>query len=747
MSSFDFSNTAFKTAVSFITGTNKHLFITGKAGTGKTTFLKYVQSNSRKRMAVVAPTGVAAINAGGVTIHSFFQLPFGAFVPAGRHGWNGFESGINNRETLIKNLRLTSAKRDVIKELELLIIDEVSMVRADLMDAIDAVLRHVRRQPHHPFGGVQMVYIGDLFQLPPVVNNTEWEVLSEHYATPFFFNSKAVEQATPVYIELKKIYRQSDRIFIDLLNNIRNNCCTQQDLDTLHYYYKPGFQPTKEDKYITLTSHNSKADYINQAELNKAPGSPKKFEAIITGDFPDRAFPAEKDLYLKEGAQVMFIKNDKGEERRFYNGKLATVTRFKDDKIYVQFTSQENEMELEMEVWKNIRYNYNKEDDAIEEDELGTFSQYPIRLAWAITIHKSQGLTFEKAIIDAGASFAPGQVYVALSRLTSLNGLVLLSKILPSSISTDNRISSLSTNELEEEQVSKLLAAEQKNYMQYVVAKSFSWMKLLDEINHHLEAYSSRLIPSKEESIVWCKQLAFDAYAMQEVADKFIKRLDFLFTTCEADEYKQLQEKTAKASEWFIKELEEKLMRPLEKHIKEVRIKQKTKKYVRELQNLQMVVQRKMHQVKHAADLAFALRNQTNIHELLEIAEAGKKVKYTLVEPPNVVKEKVQKGDSSRMTLQLFKEGKTIDEIALARAMSPVTIQGHLATFILTGEVDILDLVTIEKLDKIIAVASDNMTHTMMKELLGTDISYGEIKAACNFIEYEKGINKVKAEA
>ena len=292
---FDLSNQSFKTAVAFVKiGTGRHLFITGKAGTGKTTFLKYIRDHSQKKMAVVAPTGVAAINAGGVTMHSFFQLPFGAFVPGGLHGWNAFENGVNNRDSLLKNLRLPAAKRDVIRELELLVIDEVSMVRADLLDAVDTVLRHVRRQPYLPFGGVQMLYIGDLFQLPPVVNNTEWEILKEHYRSPFFFDAKAIAQATPVYIELKKIYRQSDDVFINLLNNVRNNSCTADDLAKLHTYYQPDFTAAKDDGYITLTSHNAKADHINRQELDKTPGSIKKFEAAISGDFPDKSFPAER---------------------------------------------------------------------------------------------------------------------------------------------------------------------------------------------------------------------------------------------------------------------------------------------------------------------------------------------------------------------------------------------------------------------------------------------------------------------
>ncbi|MGI8633811.1 MAG: ATP-dependent DNA helicase, partial [Segetibacter sp.] len=448
--STDASNTIFQKAVAFVNQTNKHLFLTGKAGTGKTTFLKYIKNNTFKKMAVVAPTGVAAINAGGVTIHSFFQLPFGPFLPSDKGVWGEFSGEINNRNSLLKNLRLQRSKRQVIKELDLLIIDEISMVRADLLDAVDTVMRHVRKQPLIPFGGVQMVYIGDLFQLPPVAKSEEWEILQQYYKSPFFFDAQVLQYVSPPFIELKKIYRQKDDVFINILNNIRNNCCTAYDLEVLHQHYHPEFSPRKAENYITLCSHNYKADEINQRELNKLPGKLYTYDAKITGEFYERSYPAEKQLQLKQGAQIMFIKNDKGEVRKFYNGKIGTVTRIEREKIAVTFPNEKEELEIEQEKWQNVRYDYNKENDALEEEELGTFTQYPIRLAWAITIHKSQGLTFEKAIIDAGASFAAGQVYVSLSRLTSLQGLVLKSRILPNCISTDRRVVDFVKQEIEE---------------------------------------------------------------------------------------------------------------------------------------------------------------------------------------------------------------------------------------------------------------------------------------------------------
>ena len=373
MTSFDTSNVHFQRALQFVNQTNRHIFLTGKAGTGKTTFLRYIRENCFKKMAVVAPTGVAAINAGGTTLHSFFQLPFGPYLPTHHSSVN--ETQVTNEHTLFRNLKLNSSKRELLQELELLVIDEVSMMRADTLDAIDTILRHFRRQLLVPFGGVQVLYIGDLFQLPPVINNAEWEILRSVYKSPFFFDALALQQRPPVYLELKKIYRQNEADFIQILNNVRNNKTTPGDLERLHQYYKPGFEPPKEENFIVLTTHNVRADQINRQELEKLPGKPAAFEGELTGDFNERALPAEKILKLKPGAQIMFTKNDKGEIRRFYNGKIGMISQISKNKIYVKFPDDDAELMLEKETWKNIRYNYNKEKDNIEEEELGAFIQ------------------------------------------------------------------------------------------------------------------------------------------------------------------------------------------------------------------------------------------------------------------------------------------------------------------------------------------------------------------------------------
>jgi hypothetical protein len=382
-------NLMFELALQFANFTGRHFFLTGKAGTGKTTFLQYLRKHSRKKMAVVAPTGVAAINAGGMTIHSFFQLPFGPFIPSAPQGWNGTPGIANNKHSLLKNLRLNSSRRQLIQELELVVIDEVSMVRADMLDAIDLVLRHIRRKQHLPFGGVQMIYIGDLFQLPPVASKEEWSILAEYYSSPFFFDAYAIKEANPLFLELTHIYRQRDEQFIALLEKIRNNNPSSADLELLHQHYEPGFIPVKEENYITLTTHNYKADAINKRALDELPGRPMIFKAKVDGEFAERAFPAEFELVLKTGAQVMFIKNDKGESRRYYNGKIGVISRMSDTEVFVEFPGEPEEVLVEKEQWKNIRYAFNKEQQQVDEEELGTYEQFPLRLAWAITIHKS----------------------------------------------------------------------------------------------------------------------------------------------------------------------------------------------------------------------------------------------------------------------------------------------------------------------------------------------------------------------
>jgi hypothetical protein len=728
MTSSDSSNHIFQMAVQFVNQTSKHIFLTGKAGTGKTTFLKYIKENSFKKTAVVAPTGVAAINAGGVTMHSFFQLPFGPYLPTMRSEWN---SNVTTQQTLFKNIRFNNDKRELLRELELLIIDEVSMVRADMLDAVDAILRHFRRQPLLPFGGVQVLYIGDLFQLPPVVNNDEWEnILKHHYRSPFFFDAHAMSHAQPVLIELKKIYRQNEAGFISILNNIRDKKTSSIDLEQLHKHYKPGFLAPDNEHYIILTTHNNKANDINQNKLRKLDGKLFEFKGELFGDFNEKALPAEMFLQLKVGAQVMFIKNDKGELRRYYNGKIGTISKIENDKIYVRFPEEKNEMEVEKETWKNIRYNYNKEKDNIDEQTLGTFQQYPIRLAWAITIHKSQGLTFDRAIIDAGDSFAPGQVYVALSRLTSLEGLILHSRIHPQCITTDERVLAFSKSEMAEDVLQQELQQQQKIFVSRSMMQSFNLEKLVENFSQHFEEYEHRMIPAKDEAIAWAKNILEKIMQQQEVAVKFNNQLERLLANAEQNGFSQLHERICKAVEHFSKLLKE-INALLDQHIKEVKIKQRVKKYVAELYALHIIVERKIKQLHQTILIAEALMKGTDTDALLQLIEEQKKPPSADALTEEKESYKPKKGETRFISLQLFKEGNKIIDIAKMRGLSFTTIEGHLATFITTGEIQIEDVVSKNKIEIIAKAIEENTgsTSSYIKEKLGANYSYGEIKA------------------
>ena len=420
-------NPELELALNFIEKTDRNLFITGKAGTGKTTFLHQIKKESLKRMVIVAPTGVAAINAKGVTIHSFFQMPFGPILP-------------NKTQNSQQQRRFSKTKIDIIKSLDLVIIDEISMVRADLLDAIDQVMRRYKNR-NKVFGGAQVLMIGDLQQLAPVVKPNEWSLLQNHYETVYFFSAKAYQEANVVSIELKHIYRQKNENFIKILNEIRTNTLSDESAMILNKNYNPTFSPTKEDGYITLTTHNNRANLINNSELNKLKNKSYFFKADVSGKFNENAFPNDVRLELKVGSQVMFIKNDSSVDKRYYNGKIGVITKVSKDSVNVQCGNEIDEIVTEKEMWDNVNYSINEETKEIKEDIIGSFKQIPLRLAWAITIHKSQGLTFEKAIIDAEASFAHGQTYVALSRCTSLEGLVLKTPITSNAIINDKTVS------------------------------------------------------------------------------------------------------------------------------------------------------------------------------------------------------------------------------------------------------------------------------------------------------------------
>ena len=707
-------------ATEFVLKTSENVFVTGKAGTGKTTFLRAVQKNSTKNTVVAAPTGVAAINAGGMTLHSLFQLPFNAFLPTKQR----VPSNFSNIHSLFENFKFSKAKIELIKELELLIIDEVSMLRADTLDCIDTILKTIRKNLQEPFGGVQVLFIGDLFQLPPVVKDDEWAVLKDYYDTPFFFSAQIMKESNFLNIEFTRIYRQNEEKFIRLLNKVRNNEMTEDDYYLLNERYQPEMLSELED-YITLSTHNVKVDKINQAQLQKLEGDLFEFTAKIDGDFNENALPTEMKLQLKTGAQVMFIKNDSKPEKKYYNGKLATVKKITKEEITVQFFDDGSEFKVEQEKWENIRYNYNTATDKIEEDVIGSFTQYPLRLAWAITIHKSQGLTFEKAVIDAGYAFAAGQVYVALSRCTNINGLFLMTQISPNAIMSDARIVDFTENYLSrEEDLQQQLPFQKMEYAKKQLIKAFEWSKMVLLIEDFTEFAEEKKIPEKDDLIALLKSMEKKIRELKQTAATFSVQLQDILNHLDKEENQTLlQERVLKSIHYFGEQLAKEIIEPLHQYIISIQNKKGVRGFLKKADEVEQALLSKLKQLEKLqfGDSAFYEGNSFFNIDTTVISEK--------------IQQKPEKGESHRESLRLYKEGKTIEDIAKERSMAVSTIEGHLASFIPSGEVKIDDFLNENELTEIKKVMDkfDNLQLGPIKSELGDKFTYGQLRMAVSY--------------
>ena len=790
-------NPELELAIQFVDKTDRNLFITGKAGTGKTTFLHQIKKKSLKRMVIVAPTGVAAINAKGVTIHSFFQMPFGPILP------NQIANTSNQQR------KFSKTKIDIIKSLDLVIIDEISMVRADLLDGIDQVMRRYKNR-NKVFGGAQVLMIGDLQQLAPVVRPNEWSLLQQHYNTVYFFSSKAYQEANVVSIELKHIYRQKNEDFITILNEIRNDDLSEKSAKILNERYDPHFSPSKDDGYITLTTHNRRADLINNSELNKLKNKSSFFQAEISGKFNENAFPNSEKLELKIGAQVMFIKNDSSPEKRYYNGKIGIVTDISRESVTVQCANEVDEIVTEKEMWDNINYSINEETKELKEDVVGSFKQIPLRLAWAITIHKSQGLTFERAIIDAEASFAHGQTYVALSRCTSLEGLVLKTPITSSAIINDNTVSVFNQGVEENSPDETILNESEKRFQLNLISELLDYQSFLypitrlidifyknqtsingDVINHLQTIKDDGIVALMRVSAGFKNQLSSiseDAILPENssaVQERFTKAIDYFLIQTKnniekpldaisfSSDNKAVKKDFSKQFESLQEKLEEKLFALqkmttgfkvhdfLQVRAKAVLQKSEPSKKKKVASKRDPILAIKLRELRDEISKAekiphFQIFTQETLYamcdilprsekELLKITGMGKirvtKYGEEILEAIDVYcaenginklneQKKESKKPTKQVSFELFKAGLSIKEIAKERGLTTGTIESHLASYIPSGDIDVLELIPKKKYKELLKAIEETefKNLTELKEKVAKKHTFMELR-------------------
>ena len=803
-------------AFNFVQFTGRNIFLTGKAGTGKTTFLKSLKEKSPKRMIVVAPTGVAAINAGGVTIHSFFQLSFAPQI------------GVENEQ--VKQMRFNKEKINIIRSLDLLVIDEISMVRADILDAIDRVMRRFKNG-RKPFGGAQVLMIGDLQQLAPVVKSEEWTLLKREYETVYFFSSKVLRQTSFVSIELSHVFRQQDNRFIAILNKVRDNKLDQEAVEILNQRYLPDFQPDDVEGYITLCTHNIQADRINEAKLRAIHLKSQLFIARIEGKFPDYSYPTDAELKLKVGAQVMFVKNDPSPEKLFYNGKIGMITKIEEDTVFVRCVDEDEEIAVTPLLWDNVKYSIDEKTAEIKEEIEGSFSQIPLKLAWAITIHKSQGLTFEKAIIDAEASFAHGQVYVALSRCKTLEGMVLSTPISNRSIINDGTVSGFIQKVEENQPGEKELTESKIAYQNELLTELFRFnliSYLLNSLNKLLLENASALPEILVDRLKKTENTV--SVELYEVAEKFQNQISQLLKLQpDVEQNTKLQERISKAAGYFEEKIKSIIVDGLAKVDLEVDNKTLRKQInntasrileeaetklagfeickmgfdVKKLLDAQAKALIEINQPSTKKRKAKEVLDPDNIpnpelYSLLrswryeKASESGVPVymvfsQKALIELVNYLptdsaslqlingmgarkieqfgadivqmiqhycdenniekgeipiktinkKEKKTKPDTKKESFELFKSGKKIAEIASERSLTVGTVESHLAHFVRLGELSVKEIMSEEKLEKIVNYFKgiENRNFGEAKSYFGDEVSYGELRLGLSYLE------------